>query len=153
MTLLVACTLDGTNVSVVNAIVKLLNDCPVVSASQRISDECVADLATTVLSDRHFVTSHVDPENLTIWLLSSEIINPSTVTLIPDEAATLLASTQLGTDTPMVSAAVNEFTCQPVVITNRRSVQMPAGVRTQTALSDTHFVASLRLPPNRDGEL
>ena len=78
---------------------------------------------------------------------------PNTVTLIADVAATLPNIILLGPGASIVTDAVSEFTCQPVVITTRRSVQIPAVVRVHTALSDTHVVASLRVPPSREGEL
>ena len=78
---------------------------------------------------------------------------PSTVTLMADVTTALLGTTLLGTGASMVMDAVRELICQPVVITNRRSVQMPAVECVVTVLSDTQIVASLRVPPRRDGEL
>ena len=78
---------------------------------------------------------------------------PSTVTLMADVTAALLGTTLLGTGASMVMDAVSELICQPVVMTIRRSVQMPAVERVQTQLSDTHVVASLLVPPMRDGAL
>ena len=81
------------------------------------------------------------------------ICNPRTVTLIADVAATFVGITLLGPGPSNVIDAVSVLIFQPVVIANRRSVQMPAVERVQTQLSDTHVVASLRVPPMRDGEL
>ena len=78
---------------------------------------------------------------------------PNTVTLIADVAATLLMIKLLGPGASIVTDAVSEFTCQPVVITTRRSVQMPVVVRVHTELSDTHVVAPHPLPPTRETPL
>ena len=76
---------------------------------------------------------------------------PNTVTLIADVAATLLGVKLLGPGASCVMALVREFTCHPVVRVNRLSVQMPAVNLLFTELSDTHVVASLRVPPSRVG--
>ena len=78
---------------------------------------------------------------------------PNTVTLIADVAATFAGITLLGPGASIVIDAVSELTCQPVVNARRRSVQIPAVDRVHTELSDTHVVASLRVPPRREGEL
>ena len=71
------------------------------------------------------------------------------MTLMAEVEAPLLGMTLLGAGASWVMELVNELTCPPVVIAMRRSVQMPAVARVHTALSDTHVVASLRVPPSR----
>ena len=79
--------------------------------------------------------------------------DPSTVTLVDPVAAALLILALLGPGASIVSDAVSEFTCQPVVIDNRRSVQTPAALFERTELDEVQTVRSAVLPPNRDGML
>ena len=67
--------------------------------------------------------------------------------------ATFVCTVLLGAGPSTVTAAVSEFTCQPVVIATRRCIQMPAALFARTALAEAHTVRSAVLPPIRDGLL
>jgi hypothetical protein len=54
--------------------------------------------------------------------------DPSTITLIANVAATMLAITLIGTGASIVDDAASEFACQLVVISRRRPVQVPVVV-------------------------
>jgi hypothetical protein len=63
-------------------------------------------------------------------------------------AAVLLGMMLLDVDASRVIAAVNEWTCQPVVNDNRRCAQIPLATLVRTALSDIQTVRSFELPPS-----
>ena len=72
---------------------------------------------------------------------------PTTVTLIEPDEATLAIVMLLGPGASSVSDAVRLFICQPVVITTRRSVQIPIAGFTVTAVSEFHVTLSQPVPP------
>ena len=71
------------------------------------------------------------------------------VTLVAPVAAALDMLTLLGPGASIVIAAVKLFTCQPVVMTVHRSVQIPMAALLTTELSERHTVATTGVAPTR----
>ena len=76
-------------------------------------------------------------------------MTPTTVTLMAPEAAAFNIMALLGAGASIVIDAVKLFTCHPVVMTVRRSGQMPIAALLTTELSEHHMVTSTVVAPSR----
>ena len=111
----------------------------------------VADRAGTALSATHGVTSAAEAAKRAIPLMSTATKpEPTTVTLKAPETGMFETVTELGAAASILRAAVNEFICQPVVITKDRESGVAAPAFKAMALSARHVVALLADPCTRD---